>query len=130
MRSILLIEDNVAILENLKEYLELEGYYIYSAATEKKGIDLAVEFKPDLVICAMPWPGIDGHQDFRLLINTMTSHGIPYIFSSTESDSIHRSETLGLGAADYILKPFDLDNMLQKAESCIKYGNKMQPCTI
>ena len=62
MKTILLIEDNYNILENLVEYLELEGYKVFSASNGKKGIELARQFIPDLIICDTPKPGIDGYE--------------------------------------------------------------------
>ena len=70
MKSILLIEDNVDILENLSEYLELEGYYTLSANDETSAIKMAMQYLPDLIICDMPKPGIDGYEVLRLLVST------------------------------------------------------------
>ncbi|MEO6540692.1 MAG: response regulator [Ferruginibacter sp.] len=130
MKLILLIDDNVDILENLSEYLRLEGYHILTADNEKKGIVQASEFLPELVICAMPWRNIDVHTDFTLLINAMTGLGIPFILSSTESEVISRSKALQLGAEGYIIKPFELDNMLQIIKTSMRTGNKKQKCSV
>jgi len=126
MKSILLIEDNFNILENLIEYLELEGFQIFSAATGILGIELAREHKPDLIICDNPKPGIDGHEVLRLLMNTTDTCEIPFIFCTTNSESVNRSEALELGADDYIIKPFELETILQKANACILSGSKRQ----
>lgn len=126
MKSILLIEDNVDILENLSEYLELEGYHILSTNNELKAIEMAMEFVPDLVICDMPKPGIDGHEVLRLLISTSKISDIPFIFCTTLSESFSRSDALALGADDYIIKPFELDAVLVKVKACIIAGSKRQ----
>jgi len=126
MKSILLIEDNIDILENLGEFLELEGYYILSANDEKTGIEMAIQFMPDLIICDCPRPGIDGHEVLRMLIKTSKISGIPFIFCSTMSETSNSLAALQLGADDYIIKPFELDNVLAVVKASIAAGSKRQ----
>ena len=126
MKSILLIEDNANILANLIEYLEIEGYRIFSADTAKRGIELAKKFIPDLIICDNPKPGIDGHEVLRMLLKTTDTCEIPFIFCTANAEATNRSEALELGADDYIIKPFELEMILQKAAACIQSGSKRQ----
>ncbi|MBK8788289.1 MAG: response regulator [Chitinophagaceae bacterium] len=126
MKSILLIEDNIDILENLAEYLELEGYHVYSTNNGEKGIELALEHMPDLIICDMPRPGIDGYKVLKTLIDNLSITKIPFIFCTTMSEKINRSDALESGADDYIIKPFELETILQIAKLCIKTGTKRQ----
>lgn len=128
MKSILLIEDNVEILDNLTEYFELEGYHVFAANESRRGIELAMEFIPDLIICDMPKPGIDGQEVLRILNKKHKTSQIPFIFSTTLCEMINRLEALELGADDYIVKPFELENMLVKAKACILSGSKRQLC--
>jgi DNA-binding response OmpR family regulator len=130
MKSILLIEDNVDILENLTEYFELEGYHVFAANESKRGIELAMEFIPDLIICDMPKPGIDGHEVLRILNEKHKTCQIPFIFCTTLCEMINRLEAIQLGADDYIVKPFELENMLLMAEACILSGSKRQICIV
>jgi DNA-binding response OmpR family regulator len=129
MKSILLIENNLDILENLAEYLEMEGYRVLSTNNGSRGIELAVEFIPDLIICDMPRPGIDGYEVLRILIDTGSISKIPFIFCSTMSETINKSDALESGADDYIIKPFELETILQIAKLCIKTGSKRQRLT-
>ncbi len=124
MKSILLIEDNIDILQNLAEYLELEGYHVYSTNNGDRGIEMALEFMPDLIICDMPRPGIDGYEVLRVLINNLSTTNIPFIFCTTMSEKINRSDALESGADDYIIKPFELETILEMAKLCIKRGSK------
>ena len=126
MKSILLIEDNVDILENLSEYLELEGYQVLSTNSGQRGIEMALEYMPDLIICDMPRPGIDGHEVLRILVDTLSISEIPFIFCTTMCETTNRSDALALGADDYIIKPFELETILQMAKVCIKAGSKRQ----
>ncbi|HQW93305.1 MAG TPA: response regulator [Ferruginibacter sp.] len=128
MKSILLIEDNADILANLTEYLELEGYLILTANSEKKGIEMAREFIPDLIICDSPNPSSNGHEVLRLLIDTLETTDIPIIFSSTMSEANNLQDALERGVDDYIIKPFDLESILVMAKANIASGSKRQKC--
>jgi len=128
MKSILLIEDNENILANLIEYLEMEGYHIFSTNNGITGIEMARKFLPDLIICDNPKPGIDGHEVLRLLLETNNTCEIPFIFCTTDSENSNRSEAMELGADDYIIKPFDLEKVLSMAKACILSGSKRQKC--
>ena len=130
MKSILLIEDNIDILENLAEYLQLEGYHVYSTNNGNRGIEMALEYIPDLIICDMPRPGIDGYEVLRLLTGNLNLMKIPFIFCTTMSEKINRSDALESGADDYIIKPFELETILEMAKICIKTGTKRQRLTV
>ncbi|MEP7236789.1 MAG: response regulator [Ferruginibacter sp.] len=129
MKSILLIEDNVDILENLAEYFESEGYKIFSTNNTTRGIEMALEFSPDLIICDMPTPGIDGQEVLRILTSTFKMSKIPFIFSTTMCEATDRVDALAQGADDYIIKPFELESILQMARLCIEAGSKRQVTT-
>jgi DNA-binding response OmpR family regulator len=105
METILLIEDTNDILENLNEFLEMEGYHVLVADNGKKGIELAKEFIPDLIICDVLMHEMDGHEVLRLLLETAKTHEIPFIFSTSMSEKYDKTESLALGADDYIVKP-------------------------
>ena len=120
MDTILLIEDNPDILENLTEFLELEGYKILQANNGKKGIELALKFLPDLIICDVLMPEMDGHEVLHLLLATAQTHLIPFVFSTSMSEKTNRAEALELGADDYIVKPYDPETLLQIVKRWIK----------
>jgi DNA-binding response OmpR family regulator len=124
MKTILLIEDNVNILENLKEYFEMEGYKILLANNGKKGIELANKFLPDLIICDALMYEMDGYEVLRLLLKSTKTYGIPFIFSTSMSEKVDRSEALELGADDYIIKPFELETLLKISKMWIASGSR------
>lgn len=124
MKTILVIEGNCNILENLVEYLELEGYQMYSTDNGQRGVELARKFIPDLIICDMPKPGIDGYEVLRLILDTIETYEIPFIFCSSLSEVINRAEALESGADNYIVKPFELETFLQMVKVCIATGSK------
>jgi DNA-binding response OmpR family regulator len=124
MKTILLIEDNSEILENFTEYLELEGYKVLGASNGKKGVELARVFVPDLIICDVLMPVMDGHEVLHLLLETSTTYQIPFIFSTSMSEQVDRKEALSLGADDYIIKPFDVEVLLKMVKTWILSGSK------
>jgi DNA-binding response OmpR family regulator len=123
MKTILVIEDNKDILENLTEYLEMEGYKILAANNGKRGVELAREFIPDLIICDVLMHEMDGYRVLHLLLHTSETYEIPFIFSTSMSEKVDRTEALKLGADDYIVKPFDMDLLMKMVEIWIKSGS-------
>lgn len=121
MHTILLIEDNLEILDNLIEYLELEDYHVLFAINGEKGIALAKEFLPDLIICDVVMPDMDGHEVLHQLLNMVETCEIPFIFSTSLSEKIDRNQALLLGADDYIVKPFELDSLSKMIRTWIKF---------
>jgi DNA-binding response OmpR family regulator len=129
MKTILLIEDNAFILENLGEYLEIEGYKILLANSGKKGLALARKYLPDLIICDVLMPKMDGHEVLRLLLDTDRTSEIPFVFSTSMAEKNDQMEAIKLGADDYIVKPFQIETLLEVAKKCMRCGSKRHNCT-
>ena len=123
MKVILLIEDNKDILENLTEFLELEGYKILVADNGKNGVELARKFIPDLIICDTIMALMDGYEVLRLILNMSKTYEIPFIFSTSNSEKVDKAKALELGADDYIIKPYGLETLLIMAKKWIKSGS-------
>jgi CheY-like chemotaxis protein len=124
MKTILLIEDNQNFLENLTEYFELEGYKILFASNGKMGVDIAIEFVPDLIICDVLMNEMDGYKVLQLILENPKTCKIPFIFSTSNSEKVDRKEALALGADDYIIKPFALEALLLMSKNWITSGSK------
>ena len=122
LKTILLIEDNIDILENLSEFLEIEHYKTLVASNGKEGVELAEAFMPDLIICDVLMYHMDGHEVLRLLKASSKTDCIPFIFSTSLSEKIDKEETLKMGADDYIVKPYELNTLLRMAKIWIKSG--------
>ncbi len=116
MKTILLIEDNVEILDNLKEYLELAGYRIISATNGEEGLEIALQYIPDLIVCDVLMPGIDGYEVLRRLKQKPASANIPFIFSSSLSEKVDKFQAIALGANDYFVKPFEPEMIIRAIE--------------
>lgn len=126
MKTILLIENNHAIRENLAEGLEMEGYHILMSDNGKRGVELAKTYNPDLIISEIMMQEMDGYEVLRLLLDNDKTNKIPFIFSTTMSEKKDRTLALGLGADDYIVKPYGFEPLYAMAETWIKSGSKRQ----
>jgi CRP/FNR family transcriptional regulator, cyclic AMP receptor protein len=122
MSTILVIEDNFDIQDNLCEFLELEGYRTQRANNGKTGFELARKFLPDLIICDVLMPIMDGYQVLQLLLATAITQNIPFVFSSSISEKVDRAVALRLGADDFITKPFELESLLAMVKVWVKSG--------
>ena len=120
MKTILLIEDNADILENFTEYLEMEGYTVLLAKNGKTGIELAEKFLPDLIICDVLMPEMDGRIVLSRLKEKFAVSKIPFIFSSSLSEKFDKEAAIKLGANDYMLKPFSFEVLLKATKECLK----------
>ena len=123
MKTILIIEDNNSILENLTEYLKNEGFKIIAANNGSRGVELAKEFSPDLIVCDVLMPKMNGYEVLDVLLRTAKTHKIPFIFSTSNSEKVDREEALKLGADDYIIKPFEPEALLRMANAWMKSGS-------
>lgn len=118
--SILIIEDNNDVRENLGELLTLSGYETQLAANGKLGVEAALANPPDLILCDIMMPELDGYAVLRILSKNSTTSSIPFIFltAKTELTDVRRGMTLG--ADDYITKPFDDVELMDTIEIRLK----------
>jgi DNA-binding response OmpR family regulator len=117
MKTILLIEDDVALRENTAEMLELAGYATMVAPNGRLGIELATTQRPDIIICDIMMPEVDGYGVLKAVSsNTVTDH-IPFIFLSAKTEHKEVRKGMDLGADDYLTKPFEEDELLSAIES-------------
>ena len=123
MKTILIIEDTEPILENLTEYFEMHGFKIIGARNGKIGFEFAKKLIPDLIICDVLMPEMDGYEVLDRLLHTAKTFEIPFIFSTSMSEMVNREDALKLGADDYITKPFEPELLLKMAKSWIKSGS-------
>ncbi len=126
MKKILVIEDNLEVRENICELLELSGYIIFSAENGKEGVKKAILELPDLIICDVMMPVLDGYGTLKVLHrNPKTTH-IPFIFLTAKADKGDFRKGMSMGADDYIVKPFtdlelieSIETRLEKVEHLI-----------
>ncbi|MGE0567258.1 MAG: response regulator [Bacteroidia bacterium] len=120
MKTILLIEDNNDVRENTAEILELANYKVIQADNGKLGVELAQKMKPDLIICDIMMPLLDGYGVIHLLSKSPETALIPFIFLTAKSERSDLRKGMEMGADDYITKPFDDVELLRAVESRLK----------
>ncbi len=120
MKKILLIEDNHEIRENTAEILSLANYEVVEAENGKTGVDKAKVEKPDLIICDIMMPQLDGYGVLHMLSKNPATSGIPFIFLTAKSEKEDFRKGMNLGADDYLTKPFDDIELLDAIEMRLK----------
>jgi len=117
MKTILLIEDDTALRENTAELLELSNYKVITSPNGKIGITKAKEEHPDIIVCDIMMPEVDGYGVLEALSNDTNTNQIPFIFLSAKTEHKEIRKGMNLGADDYLTKPFDEDELLSAIES-------------
>ena len=120
MKKILLIEDNKDVRENTAEILQLAQYNVLTAKNGKEGVETAQQEKPDLIICDIMMPVLDGHGVLHLLSKNEETSGIPFIFLTAKAERSDMRKGMEMGADDYLTKPFDDVELLNAIESRLK----------
>ena len=126
MKTILLIEDNADIRENTAEILELAGYNVTTAENGKIGVELALVDRPDLIICDIMMPVLDGYGVLHIVNKNPELNGIPFIFLTAKSERVDFRKGMELGADDYLTKPFDDTELLSAVEGRLNRFNKLR----
>ncbi|GGW42635.1 response regulator [Arenibacter certesii] len=117
MKTILLIEDDKALRENTEELLMLADYSVITAYNGRVGITMAKEHLPDIVVCDIMMPEIDGYGVLRELSSDEKTKQIPFIFLSAKTENKEIRKGMALGADDYLTKPFEEEDLINAIES-------------
>jgi DNA-binding response OmpR family regulator len=126
MKSVLVIDDNNDIRENTAEILDLAGYKTFTAVNGKKGVELAIKEKPDLIVCDIMMPELDGYGVLHLLRKNADTQNIPFIFLTAKTERSDLRKGMEMGADDYITKPFEDIELLNAVEIRLKKAEVMQ----
>lgn len=126
MKKILLIEDNNDVRENTAEILQLSGYEVITAQNGKIGVELATGNKPDLIICDIMMPVLDGYGVLHMLSRNNETANIPFIFLTAKAERGDFRKGMEMGADDYVTKPFDDVELLNAIERRLKKAELMR----
>ena len=126
MKKILIIEDNNDVRENLVEILQLSSYETIEAENGKIGVEKAKRDKPDLIICDVMMPELDGFGVLKILNKDPKLMHIPFLFLTAKAEKTDFRKGMGLGADDYITKPFDDVELLESIEIRLKKSENLQ----
>ncbi len=120
MKKILVVEDNIDIRDNTAEILEMANYRVYTAENGLKGVESAVANKPDLIVCDIMMPELDGYGVLHVIQHNPELKNTPFIFLSAKTEPAEVRKGMGMGADDYIPKPFTATDLLNAIESRLK----------
>lgn len=126
MKKILIIEDNAEVRENLAEILNLSGYQTTTAENGKIGVEHALSERPDLILCDVMMPELDGFGVLHILSKHASTSDIPFIFLTALAEKNDFRKGMALGADDYIVKPFDDTALLQTIETRLKKNERLR----
>lgn len=117
MKKILLIEDDIVLRENTQELLELSDYEVVVAQNGRVGVELAKQNLPNIIVCDIMMPELDGYGVLEALSKNENTRHIPFIFLSAKTERKDVRKGMDLGADDYITKPFEEDELISAIES-------------
>jgi CheY-like chemotaxis protein len=126
MKSILVIDDNKDIRENTAEILELAGYKTFTAENGKKGVEAALKEKPDVIVCDIMMPELDGYGVLHLLRKNPDAQNIPFIFLTAKTERSDFRKGMEMGADDYVTKPFEDIELLNAIEIRLRKAEVMK----
>lgn len=126
MKKILVIEDNAEVRENLVEILELSGYQVITAEDGKIGVEIALRDMPDLVLCDVMMPRLDGFGVLNILSKKSITADIPFVFLTAKTEKSDFRRGMNLGADDYITKPFYKDELLAVIETRLRKSEQIR----
>jgi len=119
-KKILLIEDDVILRENTAEILQLANYEVITAENGRKGVDIAIVYKPDIIICDILMPELDGYGVLQIILRNKVLQNTPFIFMSAVTKHSDVRMGMDMGASDYITKPFEESELLSAISSRLK----------
>jgi CheY-like chemotaxis protein len=113
MARILVIEDETPIRANLRRLLDMEGFDVAEAADGRQGLEMARTLLPDVILCDVMMPELDGFGVLMALREDAATAEIPFVFLSASAEQSDLQNGLALGACHYVTKPFNLQSLLQ-----------------
>lgn len=125
MKQILIIEDDKNIAELERDYLEADGFSASIAATGEQGLKEALEGEYSLILLDIMLPGVDGYSICRSI---REKKEIPVLFVSARREDVNKIRGLGLGADDYIVKPFSPSELVARVKAHIARYERLSPC--
>jgi two-component system sensor histidine kinase/response regulator len=120
MYKILIVEDTLAIREEIFDILIMENYTVFQAENGKIGFEIALKEEPDLIISDILMPKLNGIEMFKKLQTDKKTRSIPLIFLSAKGEKKDIRNGMNLGAEDYLTKPINVNDLLNSVENKIK----------
>lgn len=118
--KVLIVDDDSNNRLCLSDFLEYQDFNVLSAENGLAGLQLTKKFQPDLILCDINMPKLDGYGFLKRLRADAATANIPFIFMTGLDSSASRSQAMRLGANDYLVKPVRLTKLLATINACIK----------
>lgn len=119
MTTILLIEDETNLRLATADMLIFEGFIVLDAGNGRRGVEMAQQTLPDLIICDLMMPELDGFGVLRELHTSPATAQIPFLFLTSISDSVSQKTGLELGAVFYLVKPYINEDLLKAIDTVL-----------
>jgi CheY-like chemotaxis protein len=119
LKKVLLIEDNSDLRENVTEILQLEGFLVLIASNGKIGSEMALLELPDVILCDIMMPEMNGHEVFLKLKQEEKTKNIPFIYFTSDAEKKNIESSMARGADGYICKPFSESELLETIKHCL-----------
>ncbi len=127
MDRILIIEDDQIVRENTAELLRLANYRVFTAEDGKIGIEKALQLRPNLILCDILMPVLDGYGVLQIVMRNEKLKDIPFVFMTAKSDERDVRKGMNMGASDYLTKPFNESELLNTLETRIRISKTHGP---
>ncbi|MBO0323699.1 response regulator [Muricauda sp. CAU 1633] len=126
MKKILLVEDDTSLRENIKEMLELSGFLVFSTPNGKMALDIAEKETPNIVLCDIMMPEMDGYEVLAQFSSCESTKHIPFIFVSAKTERNDVRKGMDLGADDYLTKPFEEEELLNAIHTRLEKAKQLE----
>jgi DNA-binding response OmpR family regulator len=125
MRTVLIVEDEPAMLRGLEDNFKAKGYYVLTAMDGRQGLDAALKEKPDLILLDIMLPGINGYE----VCSSVREKGLemPIIMLTAKDQESDIVLGLNLGADDYVTKPFSIKELMARADAFLRRRKDTEP---
>ena len=124
-KQLMLVDDDPNLILLVKDYLEFRGYQVITAGNGREALDLLEEQIPDLIICDVMMPEMDGYSLVQHIRENSTIEWVPVLFLSAKGQSQDRVKGLNTGADVYIVKPFEPEELVAQVESSLKQASRL-----
>ncbi|MGF1486314.1 MAG: response regulator transcription factor [Prochloraceae cyanobacterium] len=124
-KQLLLIDDDPNLILLVKDYLEFRGYQVLTAENGREALEILQESLPDMIICDVMMPEMDGHTLVQQIRKNSRTNWIPVLFLSAKGQSQDRVKGLNVGADVYMVKPFEPEELVAQVESSLKQANRL-----
>lgn len=124
MRKILVVEDELDVRRNLEDLLEAEGFKVLSAKDGLQGYEMATTLEPDIILSDIRMPNLDGFELLKRLQHSLVTSLIPFIFLTAKVDMQDMRHGMSIGADDYIIKPFKINDVIKAINSRLNKSDR------